>query len=99
MTAKQTLRTCAKGHAYYKSSNCPTCPTCETLKQSRVSGFLSLLASPARRALEQAGISTIEELADRTEKEILQLHGMGKASLPILRSALAAAGHTFKAYR
>lgn len=31
-----------------------------------------------------------------TEKEILDLHGMGKASMPILRKALEEEGLTFK---
>lgn len=29
MVAKKTLRTCKKGHRYYKSSDCPVCPACE----------------------------------------------------------------------
>lgn len=85
--AKDTLRICDKGHRYYKSSDCPACPVCEEAKRPET-GFLSLLAAPARRALQQAGISRIEELALHTEKEILELHGMGPASMPVLRAAL-----------
>ncbi|WP_245957643.1 RNA polymerase alpha subunit C-terminal domain-containing protein [Niabella yanshanensis] len=90
----KTLRTCPNGHQYYKSSDCPVCPECE--KQNKPGGFLSALSAPARRALETAGIVTIQKLSAYSEKEILQLHGMGKASLPILRTALEREGLRFK---
>ncbi|ACM11632.1 RNA polymerase alpha subunit C-terminal domain-containing protein [Bacillus paranthracis] len=95
MATEKTLRTCEKGHEYYKSSDCPTCPTCEKEKKPQT-GFLSLLSSPARNALEQHGIHTIEELSKYSEKEILKLHGMGPASLPKLRKALEESGLSFK---
>lgn len=60
------------------------------------SGFLSLLANPARRALEHEGITTLELLAGFTEREILQLHGMGPKSMPVLRQALESQGLSFK---
>jgi len=92
---QKTLRTCKKGHQYYKSTDCPTCPQCEKeIKPSE--GFISKLSSPARRALENAGIDSLSKLATYTEKEILKLHGMGKASLPTLKEALASKGLTFK---
>lgn len=95
MATEKTLRTCEKGHEYYKSSDCPTCPTCEKEKKPKT-GFLSLLSSPARNALEHHGIHTIEELSKYSEKEILKLHGMGPASLPKLRKALGEQGLSFK---
>ncbi|AJH76770.1 MULTISPECIES: RNA polymerase alpha subunit C-terminal domain-containing protein [Bacillus] len=95
MATEKTLRTCEKGHEYYKSSDCPTCPTCEKEKKPQT-GFLSLLSSPARNALEHHGIHTIEELSKYSEKEILKLHGMGPASLPKLRKALEEQGLSFK---
>ncbi|WP_410768472.1 RNA polymerase alpha subunit C-terminal domain-containing protein [Fontibacillus sp. BL9] len=92
----KTLRTCLKGHQYYKSSGCPTCPICEKeIKPD--SGFLSLLSAPARRALEHHGILSLQELSKYSEKEILQFHGMGPASLPKLRTALQNQGLSFKA--
>lgn len=75
MAMEKTLRTCEKGHEYYKSSDCPTCPDCEKEKKPKT-GFLSLLSSPARNALQHHGIHTIEELSKYSEKEILKLHGM-----------------------
>jgi DNA-directed RNA polymerase alpha subunit len=50
------------------------------------------LSAPARRALERAGIVNVEQLAHRSEKEVLALHGLGPAALKPLRAALAAAG-------
>ncbi|MCU5376651.1 RNA polymerase alpha subunit C-terminal domain-containing protein [Bacillus cereus] len=95
MATEKTLRTCEKGHEYYKSSDCPTCPDCEKEKKP-TTGFLSLLSSPARNALQHHGIHTIEELSKYSEKEILKLHGMGPASLPKLRKALGESGLSFK---
>jgi uncharacterized protein YdhG (YjbR/CyaY superfamily) len=56
---------------------------------------MAKLAAPARRALEHAGISTLKELAERGEKELLALHGFGPATLPILLKELDAAGFQF----
>ena len=86
-TTKHTLRTCKKGHQYYKSSDCPVCPVCETDSKPQ-QGFLSLLSAPAKRALETKEITTLEKLAEYSEKELLALHGLGKSSIPKLQSAL-----------
>ncbi len=48
------------------------------------------LGAPALRALLNEGITTRKQLAKYSEKEILALHGMGPASLPVLRSVLKA---------
>ncbi len=95
MPSAKTLRTCPKGHQYYKSSDCPVCPQCEK-EDAPPAGFMTTLSGPARRALETAGITTIQQLAKHTRKEILSLHGMGPASLPKLNAALAAAGLDFR---
>ena len=92
---KKTLRRCKSGHQYYKSSDCPVCPICEK-EHARPEGFLSLLGAPARRALEVKGIVSVEALSQYKEKEILQLHGLGKSSLPVLREALEKKGLSFK---
>lgn len=89
------LKTCPKGHQFYKSSDCPSCPICEEARKPK-GGFLSLLGAPARRALEHEGISSLEQLSAYREKDILSLHGIGKSSLPKLNDALAKAGLTFK---
>lgn len=89
------LRTCDKGHQYYKKSDCPTCPMCE-MERKPESGFLSQLSAPARRALENNGIHSLEILASFSEKELLQFHGLGPASIPKLKVALKEQGMSFK---
>ncbi len=86
-TTEKKLKICKQGHKFYKSSDCPVCPQCESAKNA--SGFVAGLSAPARRALENAGITTIHQLAKYSEKDILELHGIGPSSLPKLRSALA----------
>ena len=93
--AAKNRKICAEGHVFYKSSDCPTCPVCEAAKKP-MDSFLSLLAAPARRALENEGIKTPAQLAKKTEADILKLHGMGKATIPILRSVLKSNYLSFK---
>ncbi len=88
-------RTCKNGHQYTKSSGCPTCPVCEALKKPK-EGFQSLLAAPARRAMENAGIHTLVQLAAYTESEIAHLHGMGPNAIQKLKGAMAANKLSFK---
>lgn len=88
-------KTCPKGHTFYKSSDCPTCPTCEKERKDR-NGVFASLAAPARRALENEGIKTVEQLSNYTENEILSFHGMGKSSLPKLQQLLTEKNKTFK---
>ena len=94
MATGKTKRTCKYGHTFYKSTDCPTCPTCEKLKEP-ASGFLVLLSNPARNAMLHYGITTIEKLSTYTEKEILELHGIGKASLPVFHKCLEENGLSF----
>lgn len=95
MATKKLKKTCKLGHTFYKSSACPTCPICEKLKEP-ASGFLALLSNPARNTLLHHGIDTIQKLSEFTEKEILNIHGIGKASIPTLRKSLEEHGLTFK---
>ncbi|MBS4172883.1 RNA polymerase alpha subunit C-terminal domain-containing protein [Bacillus sp. FJAT-49736] len=88
-------RICRNGHKYYKTSDCPVCPICEQERKPE-NGFLSLLSAPARRALENNGITSLEELATYSEKDLLQLHGFGPSSLPKLREALMENGLSFR---
>jgi predicted RecB family nuclease len=92
---KNTLRTCPKGHKYYKTTDCPACPVCEA-ERKPASGFLSLLGAPARRALENHGILSLKELTKYSEKEILSFHGIGKTTIPVLKKSLEEVGLTFK---
>ncbi len=95
MAKKGTKKICPNGHVFYKSSDCPSCPVCE--KENKPGeGFLSALSAPARRALENAGITSLPKLSSYSEKEILALHGMGPSSIPVLRKLLAAVNLSFK---
>jgi hypothetical protein len=53
---------------------------------------LPAIGRPATRALDLAGITTLDAVAARTEAELLALHGVGPRALRILREALAAEG-------
>ena len=90
----KSRRTCPNGHHFGKTSDCPACPQCEAAR-APTDGWMAKLVAPARRALEHAGIGTLSELAERSEKELLALHGFGPATLPILRKALKAVGLQF----
>lgn len=53
------------------------------------------LGNPAQRALANAGIKTVEDLAKLTKKQVMGLHGVGPSSLPTLQAALAEKGLSF----
>lgn len=57
---------------------------------------VSPLVAPARRALENNGIKTVQQLSGFSEAEILTFHGMGPGSLPELRKILKENGLSFK---
>ena len=94
-TSQKNLRKCTNGHRYLKSSDCPVCPICE--QQRKVdSEFLSVLGAPAKRALENAGITTLDKLSQFTEAQLLKLHGFGPSSLPKLIAELNKSGLEFR---
>ncbi|WAC13593.1 RNA polymerase alpha subunit C-terminal domain-containing protein [Dyadobacter pollutisoli] len=94
MASSPDLRTCPNGHQYYKSSDCPTCPVCEAGRKPE-NGFLALLSAPARRAMENNGILTVFQLSKWTQKDVMKLHGIGPASLPVFKKALDEQGLGF----
>lgn len=57
---------------------------------------LAGVAAPARRALSNAGIRTLADLAKRREKDVAELHGMGPKALGILRAEMKRSGLSFK---
>jgi DNA-directed RNA polymerase alpha subunit len=59
------------------------------MKEAKENHPFSKLGQPAQRALANAGINSLEELAKLTEKEFMKLHGIGKSTLPILKEAMA----------
>lgn len=57
---------------------------------------LAGLASPARRALANAGYTQLEALTRVREQDLAKLHGMGPKALEQLRALLAARGLAFR---
>jgi hypothetical protein len=57
-----------------------------------VTALPSGLAAPARRALESAGLESLEDVARFPRDELAALHGMGPKALRLLNDALAAGG-------
>jgi hypothetical protein len=96
--SKEILKICSRGHRFYKSSDCPVCPMCWAgyYRKKNQGDFPNFLSAPALRALLNAKITNLSKLATYTEASILQLHGMGPASLPKLRAALKVKGLFFK---
>ena len=54
------------------------------------------LSNPAKRALSNAGVDSLKKLSSYTEKEVLKWHGLGPASIPILKKLLSEKGLSFK---
>ncbi|MDF2530710.1 MAG: hypothetical protein K0Q65_291 [Clostridia bacterium] len=57
--------------------------------------MLQKLAKPAQRAIQNAGITTIEQISEYSEKEFLELHGIGKNAMSIIKLVLDENGLTF----
>jgi predicted flap endonuclease-1-like 5' DNA nuclease len=55
---------------------------------------LPKIGAPALRALASIGVTRLEQVADRSEAELLALHGFGPRALRILQDALAEKGRT-----
>ena len=53
------------------------------------------IGKPARNALAAQGISSLEQVARLSERELAALHGVGPKAVRILREALEAAGRSF----
>lgn len=53
------------------------------------------MSQPSLQALLNAGITSMEQIAAATPKELLALHGMGPKGIRILREGLAARGLAF----
>ena len=55
------------------------------------------IGRPATRALEAAGYSSLEQLAQVSERDLLKLHGVSPKAVRVLREALAERSLTFAA--
>lgn len=54
--------------------------------------FLSTIPKPARKALEEAGINTLHQLTQLSEKDLLQLQGISTNTLKKLKNELTGKG-------
>jgi len=60
---------------------------------------LPRIGRPATRALELIGVTTLEAAAERSEVELLALHGVGPKAVRILKAELEARGLEFAGAR
>jgi hypothetical protein len=67
-----------------------------TIQESPDNHFPVRLAKPAIRALENAGIKTLEQLTHFRESELADLHGIGPNAITQLQHALISRGLSFK---
>lgn len=58
--------------------------------------FPRSMGRPANAALVNIGITTLEQVAAMTEKELLATHGVGPKAVRILKEELAQAGLSFR---
>ena len=57
--------------------------------------LLQKLAKPAQRAIQNEGLTTMEQLSEYSEKEFSELHGIGKNALNIIKQIMGENGLTF----
>lgn len=60
-------------------------------------GLPAGIGRPATRALTLAGYTRLEQLTQVSEKELLELHGVGPKAVRILRETLSEQGLAFRA--
>jgi large subunit ribosomal protein L21 len=71
-------------------------PKAEEAPKTAEGGLPDNLGKPATRALEEAGLNTLEMVAGKTEEELLELKGVGPKAVEALKEALADAGLSLK---
>ncbi len=94
---KGVLKTCSRGHEFYKTSDCPTCPTCWKLKEKkRPPTDIPNIGAPASRAIAKLGITKLRGFTRYSKQELLALHGVGPKAISIVQKALKIRGLSFK---
>ena len=53
---------------------------------------LPKIGAPATRALAAIGVTTLDHVVERSESELLALHGVGPRAVRLLKEALASEG-------
>ena len=93
MATKKTTSKTAKKSSATKSKSKPAAKKAVPKKEKALSKqFLVNLSAPARRALADEGISNLKQLSKYSAAQLLELHGMGPASIPKIEAALREAG-------
>lgn len=64
-------------------------------KTSSPASDLPKLAAPAQRALKGAGVTSLSQLRQMTEADVMTLHGMGPNAMKTLKEAMKAKGFVF----
>lgn len=54
------------------------------------------IGRPAEGAFVHAGITRLEQFTELTEKQVLQIHGVGPKAVGVLKLALQARGLSFR---
>lgn len=57
---------------------------------------LPKIGAPATRALASIGVTTVEQLADYSEKDLLALHGFGPRAIRLLTPFMEELGVNFR---
>lgn len=84
-----TTNICKNGHSFERSSACPVCPKCSSEAMANIFGDeFPNIGAPAFRAIDNAGIKTLRDITNYSEKELLSLHGFGPRALTMLKDAL-----------
>ncbi|MFD3315591.1 hypothetical protein [Streptomyces sp. NPDC058694] len=65
----------------------------ETAAAGEVGDLPRAIGNPATRALANAGITALAQVAEVSEAELLAMHGVGPKALRLLGEALMATGH------
>jgi len=90
MKRKGVRKVCSRGHVFYKSSDCPVCPICWPGRAKKMQSDLPKIGAPALRALHNAKIKSLKQLAKYPKAEIAKSHGMGEIGVGPNRKAGAA---------
>ena len=61
----------------------------------QIEQLLIKLVTPAQRAIQTTGVTTLEQLAKYSEEEIMALDGIGKNAMVIIKETMRAQGLTF----
>ncbi|MEU5343761.1 hypothetical protein AB0H18_23450 [Streptomyces sp. NPDC020766] len=65
----------------------------DTAAAGEVGDLPRAIGSPATRALAAVGITTLSQVAEMSEAELLAMHGVGPKAVRLLGEALIATGH------